>query len=193
VGDALKTPDDEPNASEPKDAAEEITIDESPPPRPERIALSFGLVGDALNVATELLRRFPDAELTSGKRDLKEQAAAMATNVLKERGWIGATYKPSPVSQALHAWALEKRHVRVKGDLAFGLLDMMRRFTPFELGKLSLHLTGEAFDVRPMNTARGMSLKKYLAEAAADKGGKFLEREGGLIRWHWQAKRFSPK
>jgi hypothetical protein len=52
-----------------------------------------------------------------------------------------------------------------------------------ELVKISRHLTGKAFDVRPV-TKNAAAIK---ADIRALSGlHKFLEKEGGLVRWHAQ-------
>lgn len=64
---------------------------------------------------------------------------------------------------------------------------MLRGLLPSELAALSLHLSGDAFDAQP-DKARPEIAKWLHAEAIA-RGGKFIENEGGLWRWHWQARR----
>jgi hypothetical protein len=61
---------------------------------------SLGLSATAKKAAEALVKQFPDVEFTSGKRDLDEQAQAMAANVTANRNWIKETYASSAASKA---------------------------------------------------------------------------------------------
>jgi hypothetical protein len=52
-----------------------------------------------------------------------------------------------------------------------------------ELSTLSKHLSGDAFDVQPVDTDAD-AIKKTIR--GLDGLDKFLEKEGGLVRWHAQ-------
>ena len=52
-----------------------------------------------------------------------------------------------------------------------------------ELGSFSRHLSGLAFDVQPVTEDADAIKKSIRALAGLD---KFLEMEGGLVRWHAQ-------
>ena len=52
-----------------------------------------------------------------------------------------------------------------------------------ELVKISRHLTGKAFDVSPI-TANAAVLKADILKLPGLH--KFLDKEGGLVRWHAQ-------
>lgn len=149
-------------------------------------ATFLGLRGDALAVALAVKARWPFVVFTSGHRSLEEQANAMAGNVLRSRGWIHVTYLPSKVRDACHEWVLKARHVRTRADLAFGLLMILRQHTPEEVSRLTLHVTGDAFDIDPNAPA---DCVEFLRAEARRLDGKFLEREGGIKILHWQAKR----
>ena len=146
----------------------------------------WGLRGDALDVMRAMLALFPGVQVTSGKRSLEEQAAAMAANESIKRGWIAATYVDSTAKRACVDWCREHPKATRKA-LQSGLLSVLRGLLPSELASLSLHLSGDAFDVHP-DKARPEIAKWLFAESVA-RGGKFIENEGGLWRWHWQAKR----
>jgi hypothetical protein len=60
-------------------------------------------------------------------------------------------------------------------------------FTDTTLASLSRHLSGYAFDVLPLVGHQGEARVKLLHSMATFYGGKFLEHEGGLVRWHWEA------
>jgi hypothetical protein len=152
---------------------------------------NYGLVGDALLVAQGgVIRYGADAfEITSGKRTREDQAAAMAANEWRSRGWIAATYVDSKVKRAIvrateRAWSGAKC---TRQKLQTAILLAMNVFTDVELGALTLHMAGMAFDVRPRPEKPAIAV--YLAAEALRLGGKFLDREGGLLRYHWQAKR----
>ena len=52
-----------------------------------------------------------------------------------------------------------------------------------DLGKFSKHLSGEAFDVQPVDKDAD-EIKKTLRGLPGL--SKFLDTEGGLVRWHAQ-------
>jgi hypothetical protein len=51
------------------------------------------------------------------------------------------------------------------------------------LAMLSKHLSGDAFDVQPVDTDAAAIKKTIRGLKGLD---RFLEKEGGLIRWHAQ-------
>jgi hypothetical protein len=65
---------------------------------------SLTLSATAKKAAEKLLEEYPDIELTSGRRDLAEQASAMAANVVQTRDYIVNTYKASDASRARQKW-----------------------------------------------------------------------------------------
>jgi hypothetical protein len=139
----------------------------------------------AKSAAYDLKAKHPGIVFTSGRRDKTEQARAMASNVVKNRKWIAQTYKPTPISAACQKW-LDDNPLAKSGDaIEAGLLSVINQFGDSELRKLSKHLSGDAFDVQPVtqNAAQITADMNALAEAI---GGKFLSKEGGLIRWHIQ-------
>jgi hypothetical protein len=65
-------------------------------------------------------------------------------------------------------------------QVAAGLAGIMESWTDEQKRRISLHFCGQAFDVQPVphgddikNTIRGLPNLR-----------KFLESEGGLVRWH---------
>jgi hypothetical protein len=118
---------------------------------------------------------------TSGRRNPASQASAMAGNVVKNRKWIAQTYASSPVSRAAQAWVDNHPEARTQSDIAAGLLRVFNDFTPADLGRLSYHLSGLAFDIRPV-------LSQLSAISATvnrlPRLKEFLTREGGLNIWH---------
>jgi hypothetical protein len=64
-----------------------------------------------------------------------------------------------------------------------GLEQVMKSMAPEELMKISRHLTGRAFDVRPV-TKNAAAIKADILKLPGLH--KFLDKEGGLVRWHAQ-------
>lgn len=129
-----------------------------------------------------LLQKHPNIVFTSGRRDVHQQAHAMAGNVVAkhDRKWIGKTYIKG---QKLQAWVDAHPEAVTVDQLTAGLTQVMNQMPEHERTKISRHLTGRAFDVRPQ-TENAAAIK---ADIRALPGlNKFLEREGGLERWHAQ-------
>lgn len=142
-------------------------------------ALNLGETARA--AAYALKAAHPSVVFTSGRRDKAAQAHAMATNIIKNRAWIRRTYKATLASQRCQKWVDQHPFVGTVDEIAAGLLSVLAMLPASELTAISKHLTGEAFDVQPVAddsikvTIRGL--------AGLD---KFLEEEGGLVRWHAQ-------
>lgn len=151
---------------------------------------ALNLKGKARTGAYALKKAHPSVAFTSGRRDKSEQAHAMASNVTapsKEKGkdnrkWIGDTYSPSKVSKACQKWVDDNPDKKTIDEVSEGLLSVLDAATDDELALLSKHLSGEAFDVQPVETDAD-AIKKTIRGLD---GCKFLEKEGGLVRWHAQ-------
>jgi hypothetical protein len=141
----------------------------------------LGLRPIARAAAYALKRVHPQITFTSGRRDKAGQARAMADNSVANRTWISQTYKVNKASQALQKWVLDNPHATTAAEIAAGLLATMNALTDTELGQLSRHLSGDAFDIQPMepDLANIKGTIKALAGLRT-----FLDREGGLVRWH---------
>jgi hypothetical protein len=131
--------------------------------------------------AYELKRLHPGVVFTSGRRDKVGQAGAMASNVVKNRKWIGQTYKESEARAACQKWVDDHPAATTQAQIQEGLLSVFNSLTADQLGRLSNHLSGNAFDVQPVD-------KDAAAIKASIRGLQgldlFLDREGGLERWH---------
>lgn len=150
--------------------------------------LMLGLIGNARRAAHELKKDHPDVVFTSGRRTIGEQAHAMATNVVNGGGrdWIKQTYKPSNVAMACQRWIdANPDSVSIRA-VAKGLMSVFARFDNKELGKISKHLTGQAFDVRPVPGLQGQLVLMSLRDTVKRYGGVLLEKEGGVVVWHAQ-------
>lgn len=138
---------------------------------------------NAQNGARILQSVFPNIVFTSGRRDRNSQARAMATNVLVNRRWIEQTYLPSQIRDELQAWVNEALGADTIFEIAQGLLSVMDRFGDSQLRHLSKHLSGDAFDIQPVTMGAEGMLAAIRTLPHLD---KFLQKEGGLTRWHCQ-------
>ena len=136
----------------------------------------------AERAAKLLLQKHPNIQFTSGRRDVPQQAHAMASNIvsLQDRQWIGKTYL---AGAKLQKWVDDHPSAVTVDQITAGLQETMKAMPEAELLKISRHLTGRAFDIRPV-THNAEAIK---ADIRALPGlQKFLEKEGGHIRWHVQ-------
>ena len=135
--------------------------------------------------AAELLKqKHPNVVFTSGRRSLADQASAMAANIVSsgDRNWIRKTYA---AAGALQDWVDAHPDATSKASIAAGLEATLHALPDADRNKVSKHLTGQAWDVQPQ-TANADAIK---ADIRALPGlTKFLEKEGGLVRWHAQFK-----
>jgi hypothetical protein len=133
--------------------------------------------------AAELLKeKHPDLEFTSGRRTIHQQAHAMAANIvsLNDRQWIGKTYF---AGAKLQQWVDAHPQAKTVDQLTAGLEATMNAMTQAEVLKISKHLTGNAFDIRPVME----NSDTIVADIEALPGlVKFLTKEGGHVRWHAQ-------
>ncbi|HEX3144195.1 MAG TPA: hypothetical protein VHQ64_09495 [Pyrinomonadaceae bacterium] len=141
----------------------------------------MNLAPTAKAAAKLLLQKHPNIQFTSGRRDVQQQAHAMAGNIVKhDRQWIGNTYLKA---QKLQAWVDAHPEAVTVDQITAGLTQVMNKMPEDERSKISRHLTGRAFDVRPLK----QNAKAIKADIRALPGlNKFLEKEGGLVRWHAQ-------
>lgn len=143
----------------------------------------------AKEAARILQQHHPDVVFTSGRRNLLEQAQAMAKNIVigQRRDWIRKTYLHG---YPLQSWIDEHPEAVTVVDVTDGLYGVMLNMdTPF-LARLSKHFTGDAFDVQPILDRDGLPTADgfRVIEAIKHLPGleKFLQKEGGLTRWHAQ-------
>ena len=144
---------------------------------------ALDLRNDAKKAAYALKKAHPAVKFTSGRRDKSDQARAMASNVVENRKWIEQTYVDTKVSRACQKWVDDNKDKKTRDEIAEGLLSTLNDFTDEDLSKLSKHLSGDAFDVQPVET-NADDIKKTIR--GLDGLDKFLEKEGGLVRWHAQ-------
>lgn len=140
------------------------------------------LVDYAKKAADLLLQAHPNVKFTSGRRNVEDQARAMAGNVVQNRKWIQQTYAATPQRAALQKWVNDHPAAKTKAAIAAGLLSVMETWTDKQKTSISRHITGQAFDVQPVGGLAGTAIKKTIRKLPNLR--KFLEREGGLVRWH---------
>jgi hypothetical protein len=143
------------------------------------------LRGAAKRAAYALKKKHPDVIFTSGFRTKEDQARAMASNVILNRKWIEQTYVSTAASRACQAWVDRHPDATSQDDVKAGLLAAMNSLKGDQVAQLSRHLTGDAFDVKPV-VKDAVKIKKSIRQLTDLLKGKFLEKEGGLVRWHAQ-------
>jgi hypothetical protein len=183
AGDPTKNipPGDTPGSVGVNDAAAQKAGSDAGKTDPDIEALN--LSDTAKKGAYELKRQYPAVVFTSGRRDKSAQASAMASNVVLNRNWIKETYASDDASIACQKWVDDNKDKTTKADIAAGLKSVMDGLTDAQLGQLSKHLSGDAFDVQPVDKDAD-GIKKAIRGLPGMT--KFLEKEGGLIRWHAQ-------
>lgn len=143
------------------------------------------LAVSARAAATLLKTAFPQIVFTSGRRGVADQARAMASNVQHNRRWIEQTYMRTPERAMLQAWIDTHPAADTREEIRAGFVEIMLGWNDTQKGRLSKHFSGQAFDVQPLPAGTTADAVKT-AIRALPRLEKFLEKEGGLIRWHAQ-------
>lgn len=147
----------------------------------------LGVVGDCAEFVRMLVIECPNVAFTSGRRTRQEQAWAMAQNVvIGGRKWVAKTYKASKVNKSIQSWIDKNPNAIAAHDIAIGITEVLSLYTDEELESLSKHFTGKAVDIQPVDGSEGDFLLMSIRRLCADLGGTFIDREGGLRRWHCQ-------
>jgi hypothetical protein len=144
---------------------------------------NLNLADVARKAAYQLKKAHPSVVFTSGRRSKEDQARAMASNVVQNRKWIEQTYVLSDLRVKCQQWIDNNPNKKTQKEIAEGLIGVLSTASTADLGKLSKHLSGEAFDVQPV-AQNAEAIKKTIRELAGV--SKFLDKEGGLVRWHVQ-------
>ena len=142
---------------------------------------ALNLAAVARRGAELLLAAHPKVTFTSGRRNVADQARAMAGNIVKNRQWIKETYRTTPQSRQLQRWVDDHPGATTKPMIALGLATLMETWKDVERVNLSRHFAGLAFDVQPVKKDAD-AIKKTIRGLPGLK--RFLEEEGGLVRWH---------
>lgn len=148
----------------------------------ERIA-ALSLSPVAAQAASILLIECPTVIFTSGRRGVADQARAMAQNVTRNRQWIHQTYVDTPEARQLQA-LVNNSPAATPANLQVSFTIAMNRWTDAQRAHISKHFSGDAFDVQPVSGPAGDAIKSAIRKLPGLV--KFLEEEGGLIRWHAQ-------
>jgi hypothetical protein len=151
-------------------------------------AILAGLNPVCADIAQQFLDQFPTAILTSGRRNIEDQARAMAANSALNSQWIVQTYMMSQVSQACQLVVSQRLKITGQPATTADIVAVLNEFSPYYLRQLSWHLSGDAFDVQPTADVQMPIVLQALVSARITAGGfgKFLVKEGGLTRWHVQ-------
>lgn len=128
--------------------------------------------------AAEILAKL-GARFTSGHRDMVRQAHAMAVNTSLNRQWVGQTYKRGA---AVQLWIDEHPDVTTVEALADGIYRVIAALPGDQQISHHLLMPCPCFDVEPRTDAIGEKIYQAIKELPGLT--KFLEREGGLLRWH---------
>src|SRR5437763_467272 len=83
----------------------------------------------------------------------------------------------------LQAWVDSHPEAVTVDQITAGLAATMNAMSEEERLKISRHLTGRAFDVRPV-VQNGEAIKKDIRDLPGLH--KLLDKEGGHVRWHAQ-------
>jgi len=152
------------------------------------LALGIGdldLSPDARAAAESLVQQFGAKIIfTSGRRDISQQAAAMAPHVVKDRQWIKKTYSDPVNAAELQKWVDDHPEATTAAAIAAGLKSVMSGWAADKLRRLSWHLTGDAFDIQPVPKPEDDPVTKAIH--ALPHFNKFLPKEGNDIVWHVQ-------
>lgn len=144
---------------------------------------ALDLTATARAAAYALKKAHPSVVFTSGRRSKEDQARAMASNVVKNRKWIEQTYAVSDLRTSCQNWVDQNPDKTTQAEIADGLLAQFNAVSDAVLGAFSKHLGGAAFDVQPVDTDAD-AIKATIRGLSGL--GKFLDTEGGLVRWHAQ-------
>lgn len=147
---------------------------------------ALGLIEPALSGAVALYDAIPGITFTSGRRSKESQAAAMAGRVATDRQWITKTYVSTPERAQLQAAVDALPDGADQVDIRDALLGVMSGWTDAQLGKITRHAAGLAFDLHVDPNISEDDIKGVLA--GVDGFDKFLDNEGGQKVWHAQFK-----
>jgi hypothetical protein len=154
---------------------------DSSPVAKDPVIESLGLRPTARAAAYELKRQRPEVVFTAGRREKAAQARAMASLIASRRTWISETYSPNKMTQALQQWVDSNPQATTEQEIAAGLLSVLNSATDSDLGRMSRHLSGDAFDIQPVEPDNA-NIKEAIKALPGLR--LFLDREGGLVRWH---------
>ncbi len=120
----------------------------------------------------------------SGRRTPAGQGGAMAPHIVNDRQWIKKTYIDVEIANELQGWVDNHPEATTAAQIAAGLGGIITPWDTAKRRRLSWHLTGEAFDMKPVAGQQGADIIAYLK--TLPHYNKFLDKEGGDIVWHAQ-------
>lgn len=141
----------------------------------------------AATAARLLLKAYPETVFTSGRRDARQQARAMATNTIRYGvGWLGQTYKNQAMVQQLEEWMESHLDQTASvNQMGEGFYQTLSRDQAGHLLQFP-HCRGDAFDCAcptfadgRIDEARTSAIKQFLERMAGNLHlDKVLTREG---------------
>jgi hypothetical protein len=87
------------------------------------------------------------------------------------------TYVQSAARDACQKWVDENKYRKTRPEITAGLKEVLDALSNAQLAHLSKHLSGDAFDVQPVDRDADRIKRTIRALPGL---GKFLEKEGGL-------------
>ncbi len=133
--------------------------------------------------ALALREAHPELHFVSGRRTLARQARAMARNIVEsaDRAWIASVYL---AAAPLQAWVDAHPEAVTVEELSAGLEETLLVMSSADQARVSKHLSGDAFDLRPVHGEAEARIRETIRGLPGLV--KFIDREGGLERWHVQ-------
>jgi len=142
---------------------------------------ALNLSETAKRAAYALKNKHSSVVFTSGRRDKQQQAWAMAGHVVKDRNWIKKTYAASTARNECQKWVDDNTDKKTRDEIATGLKGVLDGLTDTKLAGLSKHLSGDAFDVQPVEQDAN-AIKRTIRSLSGL--SNFLEKEGNDVVWH---------
>ena len=147
----------------------------------------LNLAEAAKKAAYALKKKYPFLVFISGRRTKKEQAWAMARNVVENRKYI---YNPQPPYGAykypkvveLQKWVDANPSKVSREDIASGLEVLLEKWSDIDMGRLTFHFWGRAFDLQPPKTKADDEIIKTIKSLPGYTN--FVPMEAGEERWH---------
>lgn len=111
----------------------------------------------AEKAALFVLKLHPEAIFTSGKRDIMDQARAMAQNAIRYgSGWLDSTYKDKRIVKCLMTYMEENpEHCAEPKILAHHFYEQLQEHFSGDLMKFP-HVRGDAFDIQYPRLKNGL-------------------------------------
>ncbi|OLC53713.1 MAG: hypothetical protein AUH85_13535 [Chloroflexi bacterium 13_1_40CM_4_68_4] len=107
----------------------------------------------------------------------------MARNIVEsaDRGWIASVYL---AAAPLQAWVDAHPEAVTVEELSAGLEETLLAMSSADQARVSKHVSGDAFDLRPVHGESEARIRETIRGLPGLV--KFIDREGGLERWHVQ-------